>query len=373
MRAVDALRTVHEIPFLCRRLQLAPGRPPALVGYAGDGKSTAAIALAAAFATGRHAWSCLEITASRVCRVAYVDLDMGREAAAARVAGVLRAEAFTEEHLDGATFDVIDGKARGLRLRCSGRVDIPTDADEAAYFKSWRAVLAAYDLVIVDNLRKLAPRMNFDNDTRAAMVLDLLGDASTDTGSVPLVLAHSPKGGGMGRALHQSLKGKADLEGATGANLTMWRDEEGRRHLELTRPVDLVFDPLVGFLDLHNGATVLSLDKAAAKPTSAAKGAKVSPEARDAAKVATREAAAELLIPDVVKAVLATKKRGAGSRDLRAKVKGNDRAIDRAAELATERGLLVVRVVKGFDRRFAPSFAPPEPVEAEALPLLAAP
>jgi hypothetical protein len=365
--ALDALDTNHEIPFLVRALQLAPGRPSVLAGYAGDGKTTAAISAALAWAIGRHAWSCEELVAERVPRVALVDLDTGVAAALARVNEVLRAEMVTREDLDGAIFDIIDGRRRALRLRCSARSDMPSEEDERAYLAAWRAMLAEYDLVIVDNLRKLAPRLNFDNDPRAAIVLDLLGEASGETGGIPWVLAHTPKG--TNRGPHQAIKGKADLEGAAGAVCALWRDDEQRRHLELARGVELRFRPLVGYLDKReSGAIEFTRDDAAAKPAGADKPKKTSPEAREAARAAARDAAAEPLIPAVVKAVLGKKKRGASARDLRELVSGSNGAIDRARALACDRGLLVARAVGTYERYFAPSFAPPEQPEQAELP-----
>lgn len=371
--ALEILRTEHVIPWLCEALQLTPGRPPIFVGYAGDGKSTAAISLAVCFATGWHAWSCERIKCSRTYldgegrvqtarqRTTYVDLDAGKAATEARVAEVLRAEGFDEELLEGAVFNVIDGKRRGLRLGCTGRMDVPTDADETAYAAAWRTLLAEYDLAIVDNLRKLGPRLNFDSDPRAAIVLDLLGEASTDTGSVPLVLAHSPKG--VGRGPHQALKGKADLEGAAGGITTIWSDEDRRRHVQLTRGVALRWAPLVGYLDLtERGATLFTPDLEAAGKVAPSSGkSRTTPEQRDAARAAARDSAANLLIPEVVKAVFSRGKRGATAREVRDATSGTGTIIDRARAMAVQNGLIVARTVGAHDRFYGPSYAPRTP------------
>lgn len=265
--ALDALRRKEDIPFLCRPLQIAPGRPPCLVGYAGAGKTTMAMSCAIAWAIDRPALGSIE--AARVPRVVLVDLDTGVDAALHRMREVLRAEGIGEGDLKGATVDVIDGKRRGLRLTCSLRPDLPSDADEAAYFNAWSAVLAEYDLAIVDNLRKLGPRLNLDNDPRAAVVLDLLGEASSETGGIPWVMAHAPKG--RDRGPYQAIKGKADLEGTAGAIQVLWLDDDQRRHLELTRPVELHWQPLLGYVDLGDNGLVFSSDSAAAKLVTGAK------------------------------------------------------------------------------------------------------
>jgi hypothetical protein len=371
--ALEILRTEHTIPWLCEPLQLAPGRAPLFVGYNGDGKSTAMMALGVAFAAGWHAWGCERIRCSRTfidtdgtvrparLRVSYVDLDAGAKATAARIAEVMRAEGFDEELLEGAVFDVIDGKRRGLRLLCTGsRGDFPTPGDQAAYFAAWRALLAEYDLVIVDNLRRLGPSLNYDADPRAAVVLDLLGEASEVTGSVPLVLAHSPKG--QNRGPHQAIKGKADLEGASGANINIRRDEDQRRHLELTRGVALRWAPLVGYLDLtEHGATLFTPDAEAGKVTgTSGKGAKTTPEARDAARSAAKEDAARKLIPDVVKVIFRSGRRGASKNDVCDKVTGNDKAIRRACEMAAAEGYVVPGATGAHARFYGPSHAPSE-------------
>lgn len=359
--ALEVLRTEHVIPWLCEALQLTPGRPPIFVGYAGDGKSTAAISLAVSFATGWHAWGCERIMASRLCRSAYVDLDAGLRATTSRVSEVLLAEGFNEELLADAVFDVIDGKRRGLRLGCTGRMDVPTDADETAYAAAWRTLLAEYDLAVVDNLRKLGHRLNFDSDPRAAIVLDLLGEASAATGSVPLVLAHSPKG--VGRGPHQALKGKADLEGAAGGITTIWSDEDRRRHIQLTRGVALRWAPLVGYLDLtERGATLFTPDLEATGKASASSGRPgKTPEQRDAARVVAKDTAARGLIPEVVKVILRSGRRGASKNDVCDKVTGNDQAIRRACEMAADPdcGMVVTHVSGAHAKFYGPSFAPP--------------
>lgn len=362
--AAEALASTDEIAFLCEGLQLCPGRPPVMVGYAGDGKTTAALSAGLAWALGGDAWGTATLRPARRLRVSFADLDMGLVAARIRVREVLQLEGRTAKDLEGSVFVGVDGRKRGLRLRCTGPRDVPTPADRAAFVGAWRAHCAEYDLTILDNLRKLTPDQNLDSDPRGCIALDLLEEVTTETGSVVWVMAHSAKGN---KGPLQALKGKADLEGSSGAISVLWRDEDGRRHFQLTRGAALRWAPLLGYLDFRElGLTLTPDQEAAFRPIAERRGSKASPAERDATKRRADDDAARGLIAQVVKAVNAARDAGLTAREVRVAVGGTGTIIDKARLIALQDLLIYDRKVGAYPRYYGPSYLPPEPAQ---LPL----
>jgi hypothetical protein len=165
------------IPWVCRSLHLAPGRPTLLIAFGGSGKTFLAIDIALAVATGGTAWGSF---GCKPGRVGHLNFEMPRFELRRRYQRM----------------------ALGRSLPPPG--DLPISILSRHHMPGWflypvpevRNSLIKFtrgmSLCIVDSLRAACPSLNEDK-SEARLPLDMLMEVSDETGVAFLVLHHSPK------------------------------------------------------------------------------------------------------------------------------------------------------------------------------------
>jgi len=163
------------VPWLCKRLHLAPGRPTGIIGYAGSGKTLLAADLVLSVATGTPAWGGIPV--DRSGRVLLLDLEVGEYLTRQRLTRLAAGRG-----LDLATL------AARIFFACFPPLSLQDGAAEAALTEA----LTGFDLVVIDSLAK--PLAGFDeNSSSVSHLMGILARASEVTGCAVVVLHHEGK------------------------------------------------------------------------------------------------------------------------------------------------------------------------------------
>lgn len=165
--------------FVCKRLHLAPGRPTALVGYAGSGKTLlmADLAMAVAGPEGTLAWGSVPI--ERHGKVAIFDLEIGAYLTRSRITRLA--------HARGLSPKAWAGRLLVTSFPALALLD-PQVEDKLC------AALAGYTLAVFDSLAKLLQGAE-ENSAAVSGPIGLLAKVSERTGCTILLLQHEGKPG----------------------------------------------------------------------------------------------------------------------------------------------------------------------------------
>ena len=218
----DIARPLPPIPWLCRQLGIAPGRPVIISGYGGVGKTFAVQALALAVASGaRRLWDCYDLQLDGPQRVLHLDGEQGQW--------------ITDWRYQRLAWSMgIDIAQLGERL---GALHYPelflTDPSAEALLAG---LCAGVRLCIIDSLRAFTPGAD-ENDSQISQYLYLLARVSERTGCVFVVVAHEGKTSGENpRTGIERLRGSSAIAAAAGTVVSFVRAaEEGCVRIEHTR------------------------------------------------------------------------------------------------------------------------------------------
>lgn len=174
--AGDIFAPLPPFPWLIPGLQVGPGRPTLLVGYANVGKTVIAQTVGVAVASGRPVWG---IYAPNRARVLHLDGEIGNWLARSRYQRIARAMG-----VDVAALQESDS------LRLASYPDLRLDDADAE--KRLVAAAQGFGLVIIDSLRAFAGALN-ENDREIGGALLMLARVSEATGATMIVLHHTRK------------------------------------------------------------------------------------------------------------------------------------------------------------------------------------
>ena len=176
MRSVgDWTGELPPVPWLSRRLHLAPGRPMGVIGYAGSGKTLLAGDLAIAVALGAPAWGGVPI--DRAGRVLLIDLEVGEYLTRQRLSRLAAGRGVSLADL-----------ADRLFWACFPPLSLQATGAEALLVEA----LTGFDLVVIDSLAKLLAGFD-ENSSSVSHLMGMLARASEATGCAVVVLHHEGK------------------------------------------------------------------------------------------------------------------------------------------------------------------------------------
>jgi hypothetical protein len=219
-----ALRDVAEwageppaVPWLARRIHLAPGRPLGLIGYAGVGKTLLAAELALAVAgKPEHAKCWGGVTIDRQGSVAHVDVETGELLMRMRY----------HRLAVGRWAHITDWSGRLSWVAYPRWSLMATEAEEHLV-----QTMDGRALVIIDSLVMVTPGVD-ENSSRIADCLGIIARASQRTGACVVVLHHAGRPPAEGqRAVELEGRGSSSIEGMWGSK---WVVRPGDGHLSLT-------------------------------------------------------------------------------------------------------------------------------------------
>lgn len=211
-----------SVSWVCRDLQLGPGRPCALAGAAGSGKNDTAQALALAVVAGLPAFGRWAVTSGRVVHLTY---DMGYAGTQLRYRRLANGLGLTLAQLDGR-----------LTTCIRPPLNLTSDGIEGELCE----LLEGHTLCVLDNLRDATPGVD-ENDSRIGNYLAKFGAACERTGCTGLYLHHTPN------ADPRKLRGSGAILGASG---TVWSIEGAKtepRKLSMMRLHDCATDDAAPF------------------------------------------------------------------------------------------------------------------------------
>ena len=208
-----ALKDLPEVGWVCKELQIGPGRPGQIQGFGGSGKSWIAMALALSVASGSKFLGKYEV---RRGRVAHVSHELGSRALASRYRRLANGMMLEPDEIRG-------------RLQLSVLPQLYLNSGNAEQW--YRTELAGVDLCIVDSLRRALPGVD-ENDSKISNHLDMLSRLSDELRTTFIILHHSGKAAlasdkddsGSKKEERGSGRGSSAIEDASG---TIWKIEGG--------------------------------------------------------------------------------------------------------------------------------------------------
>jgi len=196
------------VPWVCKDLYLASGRPCLLMGYGYSGKSIAAQALLLSIASGKFVWGRFYV--HRPGRVLHLDHEQGRRATFLRYQRLARGMG-------------IDPASLQDTLRVASIPDFRlTDSDAE---KRLTASVEGVNVCLIDSLRATIEGVD-ENDSTVRAFLDRLLRVSEATGCVFIVIHHSGKGSGE-RDEREAARGSSAIFDACGTVLRLVGELEG--------------------------------------------------------------------------------------------------------------------------------------------------
>lgn len=222
--------------YLAPRIHLAPGRPLALTGYAGSGKtllladlllSVASRELVSRVGVLSQAWGCVDI--ARGGSVVHLDLEVGRKGTWSRYKRLGAGRGFDVAEL-GPLLRWRSYPA--FRLNQRGALEVLC------------RTLDGSALCGVDSLKALCPGTK-ENDASMADFVGVLGEASEKTGCAIVLIHHEGKPGEDGpRASHLRGRGSSAIQGCLSSQWSVsprsgyWLLEHGKsEHDELQQAI----------------------------------------------------------------------------------------------------------------------------------------
>jgi hypothetical protein len=294
----DIFRPLEPIQWVVRSLGLCPGAPAMIAGYGYSGKTVAAQAMALAIAGGLpNVWGAFSCESGPVL---HIDYEQGVRLTRERYQRLALAFGVSPPELDGK-----------LRLSSMPRRFLSQRSAENDLERATEGV----KFCIIDSLRAACPGVD-ENSSEAREPLDRLLRVSERTGCAFLVLHHSgkPKQDGSGAAKHAP-RGSSGLFDAC-SSVLVFEAEKGEPvrciHTKERGAGHTVRDFLLTIEDTDGGGLSVTAE-----------------DAPEPAKVVT-EAELETRILEAIRAYP-----GATGNQLRAVVKGQDKAILRTLDRLT--------------------------------------
>lgn len=207
-----------EVPWVCRDLHLAPGRPSLLTASAGAGKTWIAVDLAIAVASGGQIRRTLDsVDVQRFGRVIHLNFDFSAASTRRRYQRVAAGHRLSERGIvpdlrlwnraELAGIDLVSSKAREFLRR---------ELDGAA-------------LCVIDAMTGALPGVDL-NDGRVRQYLDLMLEASDATGATFLLIHHDRKGQTgqfAGQDVPRQEKASGSAQIAAGCDVTLHVERAG--------------------------------------------------------------------------------------------------------------------------------------------------
>lgn len=166
------------IPWICRELYLAPGRPSLIAGYGYSAKSVSTQALLLAIASGTKVWG--KYAVQRMGHVLHLDHEQGKRAT------ILRYQRLAKAMKIGP--DELGDRLHVAALPRSFRLSNP-DAEDVL-----RRAVDGFVFCGIDSLRATTPGID-ENDSQIRDHLDKLLRVSEKTGCAFVVIHHAGKNG----------------------------------------------------------------------------------------------------------------------------------------------------------------------------------
>lgn len=215
--AAECAEPPAPVPWLCKQLHLAPGRPVSLSGYAGTGKTNVAAALALGVAAGLP--TVLGLRLDRHGDVLLVDHECGSRS--------------THRRLYRLAIGLrVDLREVGERLQWVSypKLTLVQEGAEELLLE----VCQGKALVVIDSLKRLLPGVD-ENDARVADHLAILARVSEATGCTFVLLQHEGKPGADGaREARFRGRGSSAIQGEWSSHWSISVQGEGAgRHLLL--------------------------------------------------------------------------------------------------------------------------------------------
>ena len=198
-----------EPTWIARGLQIGPGRPSMIAGYAWSMKSLASQSFILSVLSGRRLWGTSHLHC-RQGRCRHIDFEQGRYPTLRRyrrlVAGMGMDPREFEDRLEVAVFP------RGMFLNARSA--------EETYLRAFDGV----DFALVDAYRSSVPGLD-ENESTAAEPLYMLGRVSEKTGCSVLLNHHAGKGEREDQ--RQAVRGSSAIFGALGTVLHLEAKKKG--------------------------------------------------------------------------------------------------------------------------------------------------
>jgi hypothetical protein len=176
IETAELFEPLPQIPWVCKRLCIGPGRPTLIAGYGFSGKTLVMQALAVAIASGRPVWGEFECQAGHV---RHIDLEQGKHATIRRYQRL-----------------IIGTGVRGSELAGRLKVSILPNAylTDPSIEKVLLAACVGVSVMILDSFRAAIPGLD-ENDSAVRQALDILTRVSEETGCAFIVIHHAGKNG----------------------------------------------------------------------------------------------------------------------------------------------------------------------------------
>ena len=220
--ACDIAQPLRPIPWLCKALGLAPGRPVIISGYGGIGKTFAVQAFALAVAAGhRRLWDCYEMQLDQPGRVLHLDGEQGQW--------------ITDWRYQRLAWSMgVDLAALGDRLQTAHYPGLHLTAPDA--LERLVALCQGVTVCIIDSLRAFTPGVD-ENDSAIGQYLYMLAEVSERTGCTFVIVAHEGKTSGENpRTGIERLRGSSAIAAAAGSVVSFVKSgDEGCVRIEHTR------------------------------------------------------------------------------------------------------------------------------------------
>lgn len=204
-------------PWLCKSLQIGPGRPGCFAGYSFGGKTIVVQALALAMATGRTAWG--NFSCGKPSRVWHVDQEQG-SSTLARYQRLARGIGIEGDEMK----DLVARSA--LEVSIFPHLYMSTTSESL-----WCKAIDGFDVVILDALRGMLPGVE-ENSSEMHTHIAKLTSISEKTGTSFLVIHHAGKAPVHDRDERELLRGSSGIFAALGA---IWAVFGGRDAPKLIR------------------------------------------------------------------------------------------------------------------------------------------
>lgn len=184
LTGADIAKPLPPTEWICRELQLAPGRPILFTAAAGTGKTWVLVSLLLAVAAGRSSWLD-RYSLQRTGPVLHLNADMGERALRRRYQRLARGMGLSLEEMDKSVFLFNSGQLPdGFSLLGDGA--------EAFLVRAIEETRAC--LVLIDALRPLLGGAD-ENKSEASEALRVLLRVSERTGATVAVIHHQGKPG----------------------------------------------------------------------------------------------------------------------------------------------------------------------------------
>jgi len=192
LNGVDLAKPLPPIPWVCERLELAPGAVNIWAGYGYSGKTLAAQELLISVAAGKLVWGHI---ACRTGAVMHLDYEQGRRLTSERYQRLCRST--------GVDLGELGDRIRAVPFP-------PVYLDTAAGLKWLEQICAGVTLCVVDSLRAALPTVD-ENASDVRKYLDPIARISEATQCTFILIHHGRKRGERDHGAAQSVRGSSAI------------------------------------------------------------------------------------------------------------------------------------------------------------------